>query len=223
MSHAHWKAGRLSPDAFPRNGLLDETILFIANALLPWRNDPDRPLEESEEALNAQLQNFLQCRAIAEFPMIVFQHEQRQSGQRRVDIGVHPTGAGKYKPFLVMEGKRLPAPSKDREREYVTGEENKISGGIQRFKLGVHGAEHDTAIIVGYIQKKSLRDWHPVINGWISELAKSHPEKWSANEKLTPLQSGDFGALAKSVSNHPRVSGCKTPLIRIHHFWIQMQ
>ena len=40
-----------------------------------------------------------------------------------------------------MEGKRLPTPGSGREREYVasaTGE--KPGGGVQRFKLGLHGA-----------------------------------------------------------------------------------
>jgi hypothetical protein len=213
------------------DSLIDQTIDFIRDSLLPWKNDSNRLPIEAEEELNGQLHDFLSSRAAEKFPMVFFRHEQRQTGLRRIDLAakpikpvvIHGIRFTPYQSVVVIEGKRLPAPEKAREREYVTGENGKISGGIQRFKLGEHGAEHDTAIIVGYVQKNSPQDWHPAINGWISELARSHPEKWSANEKLAPLQSDDFGALAKSVSNHPRVNGCKTPRIRIHHFWIQMQ
>ena len=79
--------------------------------------------------------------------MAVFHHEEFQTGRRRIDLSVKTEQviiAGtrkftKYDPYLVIEGKRLPAPTKDREMEYVTGGQE-ISGGLQRFKLGLHGA-----------------------------------------------------------------------------------
>ena len=56
--------------------------------------------------------------------------KRRQREGRSVDIGVHGTeemtyievqGYTIYEPFMLIEAKRLPAPSSDREREYVSG------------------------------------------------------------------------------------------------------
>ena len=68
-----------------------------------------------------------------------------------------------YDPFLVFEGKRLPAPVVSREREYVIGGAKK-SGGIRRFKLGLHGAQQTTAAMVGYIQKSDPKTCHPEVH-----------------------------------------------------------
>ncbi len=227
MSQSGNSIGRLGKTAIC-NKLIDQTIDFIWSSLLPWKNDPTRPFAEAEEELNAQLQNFLQSRASEEFPMIFFQHEQRQEGRRRVDLAAKPihsvaiqgVGYSRYQPIIVIEGKRLPAPSKSREREYVTGGEN-MSGGIQRFKLGVHGKDHETVIILGYIQKRTPQDWYSCINTWISDLTKTHPDDWSTKEKLSEFQYLDLGVRAKTVSIHPRMKGSKSRTIRILHFWIQ--
>jgi len=120
--------GRLVPSAV-QISLIEQTIEFVWGCLIPWRNDPDRPFAEGEEELNAQFHNFLQSRACEIFPMVLFQHEQRQEGRRRVDLSVKPIKKvviegvtyTKYHPIFVIEGKRLPPPSKTREREYVSG------------------------------------------------------------------------------------------------------
>lgn len=227
MSQGVNSIGRLAKTAVC-NSLIERTIEFIWSSLIPWKVDPDRPVAEAEEDLNAQVQNFLQARANEEFPMVFFQHERRQEGRRKVDLSAHPVQShmiqgvnySKYDPIIVIEGKRLPAPTKFREREYVTGGES-VAGGIQRFKLGLHGKEHETVIILGYVQKRPLHDWHGCINGWISELAKTHPRDWTVTESLSEFQSSDSDKRAKSVSVHPRTTGCKSKMIRILHFWIQ--
>jgi hypothetical protein len=147
--------GRISEG--PTTTLVESTLQFVARELGPWRDDPDRPAEESEERLNAQLCKYLNVAASIRFPMVLFSHEERQTGTRRVDFAANPRDAtfvGKtyrtiYDPFVVFEGKRLPAPSKSREREYVSGG-NDYSGGIQRFKRGLHGATVEDTAIVGY-------------------------------------------------------------------------
>ena len=114
--------------------------------------------------------------------MARFKHESPQSGTRTVDIGIHGTKEATvigvrpysiYEPFLVIEAKRLPAPSRDREREYVTGTDRSSggpTGGIQRFKLGLHGSNVETAAMVSYIEQHSPSHWHGAINGWIADL-----------------------------------------------------
>lgn len=219
--------GRLAINAVD-NTLIERTVTFIWDSLLPWRDDAEREYAEAEEDLNAQFQNFIQVRAGDLFSMVHFQHEQRQTERRRVDIAAKPTKATiingmtytKYQPFLVVEGKRLPAPSKARKQEYVTGGV-KQSGGIQRFKLGLHGKDHATAVLVGYIQKQDARHWYSQVNGWIGELAQSDPQQWDADEILTAFASADKGSRARAESNHPRSKPHRIAPIQLFHFWIQ--
>jgi len=221
--------GHLSRTAV-KDSLINQTIDFIWSSIPSWRNDTERQFTESEEELNAQFHNFLQSRASREFPMVLFQHEQRQEGRRRVDLSVKPTETTNiegvlyniYKPIIVIEGKRLPTPSKSREREYVTSEP-KISGGIQRFKLGLHGIDHEKVIILGYIQKYDPKFWLNQINTWILDLTITASGIWETSELLNEFKITASGLYSKSISSHPRTTkeGKKKP-VDILHFWIQM-
>jgi hypothetical protein len=217
--------GRLAKTAVD-DTLVERTIEFIWDSLTPWRNDPERADVDGEEELNAQLQNFLEVRSRQLFPMVFFQHEQRQGLRRRVDIAAKPVSPvivqgityNKYLPILVIEGKRLPAPSKEREREYVTGGV-KLSGGIQRFKLGLHGNDHEVAVIVGYVQKHDARHWHAQANDWIAELAKNAPSEWAADEMLSAFSSAEENIRFRAVSKHRRTQS--PTAIQLIHLWIQ--
>lgn len=217
----------------PTDALVERTIEFVHAELACWRDDPDRPLEEAEERLNAQLCKYLNVAASHRFPMVHFSHEEKQTGPRRVDLSALPisgeiigqTYCSIYDPFLVLEGKRLPAPSKSREREYVTGGPEK-SGGIQRFKLSLHGAKQDTAAIIGYVQNGSLESWHSLINQWIRELASDATgvdEKWFANEQLTDLAADHALRTGQASSRHRRSGTAISAQIRIRHLWVIMQ
>jgi hypothetical protein len=155
-------------------------INFISVQLPFWRDDPNRVDEQSEHKLNAQLSKFLNYRAREYLPMFRFDHEEPQQGNRSIDISVSPETTMVieartytiYDPVLVIECKRLPAPSADREKEYVSSQSpDKITGGIQRFKLGLHGAKYDLAAMVGYIQDYNDKGWIDTINKWIKEFA----------------------------------------------------
>ena len=213
--------------------LVLRTITFVRQQLPAWRDDPDRPDEQSENKLNLQLCKFLDLRARNDFPMVRFDHEEYQSGRRSVDLSASPVdttiiGARLYTiydPILVLECKRLPAPSKDREKEYVTGDTEKLSGGIQRFKLGLHGADLDPAVMIGYVQKRSLRHWHHKINEWILELASSMIADvcvWNVGEILEPLVECVSMGFASYRSIHSRTGSKSSDKIEIHHLWIAM-
>lgn len=220
--------GQLSTAAI-NDSLVESTIEFIWSSLIPWKNDPSRPFAEGEEDLNAQFHNFLEARARREFSMVFFQPEQRQKGRRRVDLSAKPVintiirgvTFSIYEPIIVIECKRLPAPSKAREREYVAGEPD-VSGGIQRFKLGLHGKEHETVIIIGYVQSKSLRHWFEEINKWILHLSENTPYAWNPSESLTDFRVTNTKESSRSWSTHPRVNGCSTESVAIEHFWIDV-
>ena len=144
-------------------------------------------------------------------------------GIRKVDVSALPTThqfVGEtyhtiYDPILVFEGKRLPAPSRGREREYVTGGLEK-SGGIQRFKLSLHGARQNIAVLVGYVQKGTLQEWHNQINDWIRELATSavpSEETWFTGEQLTAFVDSRGLRVSSASSRHQRLGEAISPQI----------
>lgn len=226
--------GRVT-NGLQRNTLDEQTLRFVQAELPRWRDDPEREMETSEERLNAQLCKYLNVAASERFPMVHFHHEEKQTANRRVDFSALPRKAQfvgkryctKYNPIIVFEGKRLPPPRSDRsrEREYVTGGETK-SGGIQRFKLSLHGAEHGLAAIVGYIQEGESGDWLKRINGWIRDLEGTlgfDGEKWSATEQLEQFTSDKGLGVAQAWSSHSRVGSAISSNIRIRHLWVRMK
>lgn len=219
-------------DGLKQDTLVDKTLAFVRQRLPDWRDDLDRPDEESEDKLNLQLCKFLDARARSEFAMVCFHHEEHQTGRRRVDLSATPAEATtigardytKYEPFLVLEGKRLPAPSSDRKMEYVTSLESK-KGGIQRFKLGLHGADLSVAAMIGYIQKQSPTHWHKRINEWICDLAAGRVSDvcpWKSTEALGHLKRGAGKGIAVCESIHDRSGDVRGSSIQLHHLWVEM-
>lgn len=213
--------------------LAEMTIKFVYKLLPEWRDDPDRPIEGSENKLNLQLCKYLDSYARNIFPMVRFNHEEYQSYRRSIDLSASSTEKiiidakqySIYEPFLVFECKRLPAPSKDREKEYVTGGKERTSGGIQRFKIGEHGAGLNQAVMVGYIQERSLKAWHYEINKWITALAKGAIEDtcdWDTDEKLKLFNKDESKGLANYWSFHSRTGSKLSNEIKINHLWIVM-
>jgi len=212
--------------------LTQSTLAFVYQQLPAWRDDPDRPVEVSEPKLNLQLCKFLDSQACNNFPMIRFDHEEYQYARRSVDLSASPVEAtvidvklySIYDPFLVFECKRLPAPRNDREREYVTGGK-KSSGGIQRFKLGLHGAKLDLVAIIGYIQAQDAQHWHTTINRWISSLSHGKITDecvWGRNEKLGALEEDAAKGTASCRSVHGRTGRVLSNRVVIQHLWVIM-
>ena len=230
-------SGRITRGPLPEDNLVPKTLEFVRKQLPNWRNDPKRPKSESEKSLNSTLCDFLEHRRRDLLPMARFKHESPQDVNRTVDIGVHGTADETlidastysfYEPFLVIECKRLPTPGgTDREQEYVTGtaENGSPTGGIQRFKLGLHGSNVRTAILVGYIQANDPKHWHRIINKWIRELSKSSPNnnlQWRDSEQLIMPQSDSEANIHCLKSEHPRLRLSSQMPIELHHYWIVM-
>ncbi len=213
----------------PKQGsVVDKTLEFVYVQLPIWRDKPHRERLESEEALNGHLCKHLNAAARREnFAMAHFHHEERQVGRRRVDLSAQPfdetTIAGRTyqddQPFLVLECKRLPADRKSREREYVTGDNE--CGGIQRFKLGLHGATLMRAAMIAYVQKSTRSEWLGRVNGWIKDLADSVEASWIEAESLVAIDANDSNRTSRFLSNHSRVN-CGTVSIELMHLWIEM-
>lgn len=115
------------------------------------------------------------------------------------------------------------APSKDREREYVTGG-NKKSGGIQRFKLGLHGAHQEQAAILAYIQSGLPDAWLTQVNAWIdaeTTTPSASGERWTSDEKLINFAEDSVRRTGQASSEHARDNSISDKIL-IKHLWIVM-
>lgn len=225
--------GQIESGLIKQDHLALQTINFIQNCLPAWRDDPQRPRADSEKVLNPQLCKFLNSRARKEdFSMVQFNHEEPQVSRRHGDLAASPSDDivieavpyTIYDPILIIECKRLPAPRKDREREYVTGGEGR-NGGIQRFKLGLYASTHKLAVLLGYVQRDTAPEWHTKINAWIEELAQSESADecdWSGDENLGQLANEASTGVATCRSQHSRTGTATSPQIELHHIWIIM-
>ena len=86
-------------------------------------------------------------------------------------------------PLFIVEAKRLTTTFPiERKKEYVIGATD--NGGIERFKLGIHGKGHSECGIVGYIEEEDADYWLKTINKWIEDLAKDDAF-WNTDEKIS--------------------------------------
>ncbi|HUP77057.1 MAG TPA: hypothetical protein VM260_00760, partial [Pirellula sp.] len=122
-----------------------------------------------------------------------------------------------------IECKRLPMPcpsdKKRDEREYVVNA-NGSTGGIQRFKEGNHGAAHDFAGMIGYVQDTTgFSDWFQQINDWINGLAEQERNDWSADDHLSELTENTECRTCQCQSRHERVG--RNPIV-LRHVWVNL-
>jgi hypothetical protein len=203
-------------------------IDFVFRHLAAWRDDPMRRPEAAEAKLSAQLSTYLDRISRREGFPIIFQREQPQGGSRDIDMVANPDDElmafgyfnSSYDEIVVFEAKRLPAPESDRQREYVSGGTEKLSGGIQRFKACVHGKGHSTAAMLGYIQEHTPSFFYREINTWILELCDWQADSvpWTKEEQLDDLIEHSNGT-ARAISIHQRV---QSGPITMHHLWVVM-
>lgn len=207
------------------------TLEFIQRNLAAWRDDPERRSADRERELNSQLCKYLNVAARkTSFAMVHFHHEEPQGSQHSADISANPLDAGwiegrqytKYDPVLVLEGKRLPTPGSGREREYIASTpDDTPMGGVQRFKLGLHGAEVSIAGMIGYIQEGTCGYWFDEVNRWIDELASSAESHWSSKDQLRSFAPDPGTRVSRSESEHSRTSSVSSK-VRLTHLWVEM-
>lgn len=222
--------GRISA-GIPADTAALKTLEFIQGNLAAWRDDPERASAERERDLNSQLCKYLNVATRKTgFAMVHFHHEEPQGNQHSADISANPLDAGwiegrqytKYDPILVLEGKRLPTPGSGRKREYVASPHGATPmGGVQRFKLSLHGAAVSIAGMIGYVQQETCAYWFAEINRWMNELASSAASHWSSNELLHSFIPDPGDRVSRCESEHSRTSGV-SPRVRLAHLWVEM-
>lgn len=205
--------------------LVSNVMDFVFEHLDAWRDSKREPCV-AESKLNEQLCVHLSYKARND-GLFLFHHEQSQAGQRRIDIAAKPASAAilacgyesMHDSITVFEAKRLPAPTKARRDEYVTGC-TATSGGIQRFRLCLHGQEHGTAGMIGYVQKDGFESVHRHINSSFTRITGcTDGLEWTHDDRLNPLEIDRICGKARTESAHSR---CDGTTIRLHHLWIDM-
>lgn len=228
------QSGRLDPDLHPPSTSKLELVGFIAEELPRWRDHPDRPKADAETTLTEHLCNHLNS---ATYNSTIWSHVQFQTetgdemrGGRKIDLTVKPRAAAiiiegrrhsQFDALFPIECKRLPTPKgKDRdEREYVTTKFG-TTGGIQRFKFGYHGAAHNFAAMIAYVQEQPFSHWVNQTNCWIRELATEPDSAWSDSDILQPVSDNSLTKTYTLKSKHQRKEGLSVLLL--HHLWIRM-
>lgn len=221
--------GSLAPGVHAPGTLLLQIVEFIADNLPRWRDHPDRRPVHSERELTDQLSSYLNSVARRSLDLVQFLTEVPDSSHRGrfLDIAIKPSGAPiivtgrRYTLFdvlLPIECKRLPTPQGRDEREYVIAGEASNFGGIQRFKLGVHGSAHALAVMIGYIQEGQAPQWLTRVNQWLAEVGEADA-LW-ADERLAPvaMEASAVHRLRSLHRRQPRGSAN----IELRHLWIAL-
>ena len=210
---------------------LNTVLDFIAKQLPFWRDDPIRRRETAETRLTGQLCRFLNGAARkSKLDHIDFQTEFPDAVKRSRTIDLSPAprgctiwiGGRQYTPYdalFPIECKRLPTPvARNRERREYLHTFVKKGGGVQRFREGLHGADHSIGAIIGYVQTSTAQSWFAVLNRWIAAFERRAIAGWSHKERLDNMQHCAVTRTLIASSRHPR-SG--TPIV-LRHILIEM-
>jgi hypothetical protein len=221
-------AGRLDQEALPcvsRDAVLDA----IENGLGELAQREELRTIENEKGITNRLCKILNCHRL-----VYFHHEGMQDESKgaspTVDIeAVTKTATvfearsyAKEETLMAIEAKRLPSPPpKSREREYLVGSKRK-NGGVERFKLGIHGSNAAAWTMLAYVQKPDFTTWHQRVNSWIEEIASNSSlwGLWETSEKLEGVT--QRATTARYRSRHKRRRNGSSELIEITHLWVSL-
>lgn len=227
-------AGVLNPGVLLPEEWFESLIRFISGVLPGWRDDSVRPAQTGETKLTAQLCSRLNSAShrTVGWDFLQFKREEpdEADGRRAIDLTVAPRDSviwiegrryTEYQTLLPIECKRLPTPAGvDRdEREYLYSRFS-TTGGIQRFKAGHHGASHNRAAMIGYVQEQSIPAWNAQLDQWIDDLETASVVGWSVADKLKLIQHDAASMTAMLQSEHKRDRDLNE--IKIDHLWIEM-
>ncbi|MFZ3007016.1 MAG: hypothetical protein WA047_12620 [Phenylobacterium sp.] len=226
------QVGALAPTVLPNAGSLSQLINFICRELPRWRDRPERPVAEAEGVLTSQLCAHLNSAARhSGWDFLQFRTEEPDTVEagRRIDLIAAPSDCAiwvegrrhvDFDTLLPMECKRLPTPKGPRrdKREYLFCRHTS-TGGVDRFKRGLHGAAHQLALMIAFIQEGDVTRWERRIARWTAGLARAGISGWVRSDSLS-LENIDAEARCSTlVSRHSR-NGLSE--LELRHLWIEM-
>jgi hypothetical protein len=211
----------------PPDSLFNTVIEFLKTNLPQLAESLLNSNIDNENGLNSQLSRFITNAADQE---IFFAERESMEDETRgdspaTDIGIYlkVEDCSIDAPLItVLEGKRLTKSlGADRRREYVIGHEKKGKhipcGGIERFKLSIHGRKLNRAGMIGYIQEEKPEYWLGQINSWISDLSlQQDSPKWSEEEHLAQV------ATERRISESASIVFRQADKLHLTHLWINL-
>jgi hypothetical protein len=217
------------PDA---NAAIMDVVLFVESHLAEFPIIIAGRGIKDETRLNQELFGLLSYHTRKESRLFMFvpedMEEVKKGNSPRPDFGVRvfPKNSEFYyiqEPFFTMEAKRLGQTDKNREKEYLIGREINGKyiprGGVERFKLSIHGKKLQYAAMIGYIQAYDVHHWQKAINGWIDDLITgiipSHA-LWQEKDKLLPMNQTPNTAKFRSQNSRSDDS------IILFHLWVNL-
>jgi hypothetical protein len=228
------RSGGFAPGLHRSATWINRLIEFIAEQLPIWRDRKDRPPETSETQLTSRLCAHLNSasRKSDGWDLLQFRMEEPDTvrRERRIDLAVAPAGEviwidgrrySDFDPILPIECKRLPTPpGTDRDkREYLRVAAG-TTGGVQRFKAGLHGAGHRQAAMIGYVQAQGLIYWIRRIDLWVRAFARAKLAGWQMDDRLRLDVHDKLSKVAVLHSEHARAAGL--PVVALTHLWIEI-
>lgn len=200
---------------------IKKVLIYIINYLNDFKILALNDNITNESGLNSKFVIVMNSKNSNE--MFYFHHENPEDhangNSPRVDIGIYAK-SDTYMPFFVIEGKRLDKSIQNyttRKKEYVV---NNNGGGIERFKMDIHGKELLLAGMLGYVQTDNFSTWSTRINNYIEEEIQSSSIDvvWDRHDLLALDTSNTL--YATYGSKHLRLSGSE---IDLYHLWLNLQ
>lgn len=207
---------------FPRKAVLELIFQSIENTVLPFVRtvkpyinvfNEDNFTQEFIEKNDYQLSKLTNCIGVK-----CQYHDLVYKTKGIPDIYYHfREEDGIRKPIFVMEAKVLPAPSKSRDKEYVYGYRNtdKPSGGIQRFKMELHGKGHNQCGMLAYVLSDNFENWQVKINEWIQEVGNG--------TNSTECINAENSKKDLFIHLNSKVIRQEEKELELHHFWIEVK
>lgn len=235
-SHHSPALGTPDSEVLDAGAFHEKIVSFIEQELPVWRDRPERPNLDDEPHLNEFLCGHLNSASRRQcFDSVQFLTEPVQTAGRRGDIAVKPLGTIRvegidyhdFQQLLPIECKRLPTPPDSRrsDLEYVHGVPGHRTGGIERFKHGLHGSTNNKALIIAYVQAESFTHWLAAINSRLIKLATDGVDDgiWNPSEPLSDTASAHSSKVQRLKSCHRRLCPpCSTANTEMEHIWLLM-
>ena len=228
------QSGGFSPDLHRPKAWLHQLIDFILEELPAWRDRPRRRAADAETQLTSQLCAHLNgvVRKSSGWDVLQFRIEEPDETKisRRIDLIAAPAGEviwiegrrhDDFDTLLPIECKRLPTPKgTDRDKREYLRVANGSTGGVQRFKAGLHGAAHEQAVMIAYVQAGGISAWINRLNWWIRTLSRAGISGWSHDDCLNTLRHDALRRVAVLASVHERELALSK--ISLRHLWVEI-
>ncbi len=206
-----------------KGAIIDKLTKFIEETLLIFQKENKGQINTPEKELNQKLALTFEKHSRIQEINLIFQQEtiqkQNEGHNRTVDIGVFKLYGDLTNPIYTIEGKRLTTEfPNNRKKEYVLGnDENKKTGGIERFKHNLHGINLKHSALVGYVQRENSKYWFDKINNWIKELIDNI--FWNETDLLINTCNFKYNKLAIFISINKRIDNSD---ITLNHYFVDL-